>query len=215
MTQCEHHRHDGPEERNRYLWLACLAFLNSIVELLVGFRSGSLTLIADGVHGFSDGLNSLWSAFIAQRVRMVSSEERLRRIGFTISLMLIGLPAVFTAIEAFERIIGTGTPLPPWTLYAALFSLAINALMWRIHESAPDHDRNLTHWSERIHILQDMGASMAAVLGILLTVYFEIQAADAWTSFVIVVFILGRLGQAAYEVFIKKKKATAQWTHRH
>lgn len=210
-----HHAHTGPEERNRYLRLSFLAFLNSLVELVIGFHANSLTLIADGVHGFSDGLNSLWSAYIAERVRLTHHEEHLRRIGFGISIILIGLPAVFTALEAYGRIRGTSAPLPVWTIYAALFSLVINVIMWRIHDSAPDHDRNLTHWSERLHIIQDMGASVVAVTGIILTSQFGIQTADAWVSLIIVVLILGRLGKAADTVFRQKKKATAQWTHRH
>lgn len=106
-----HHHHMDPESGDRRVFLAVAVNLGlTIAQFVGGLISGSLALIADAVHNFSDAV-SLIIAFAARRIARRPSDARMTfgygraeivaaLINYT-SLIIIGLYLVFEAIGRF------------------------------------------------------------------------------------------------------------------
>lgn len=214
---CNHDH--GTAERNRYLKLAPLSFLTFLVEVGTGILTGSLALITDAFHTLLDGLENLLNAFVANRARRTKDEQSLRTKGFVGSLILIGLSTAFMAREAVLRLTGDETVvLSHWAFVIAVFSLGMNLWQLQIHFSAPEEHRNITHWGQTLHILTDVGGSLAAIGGTAAAIFFGIPAADAWAAIGIVGLIWGRMTYGAYQVFTKPVRhahQTRDQSHRH
>lgn len=212
------HAHDhrpsrGPGERNRYLVLALLSFVTFAVEFTAGVVSKSTVLRADALHTLFDTLESLINAGVAQRSRIQTRAEQTRRFGFCAGALLLILSTGWMGWDALAILMGTAVQkLPSWAVWVACFALGMNMLMWYVHEEAHAHDRNLTHWTQRLHILTDMGGSGVAIAGTLLASIGAWPTADAWGALLIVVVVWVRLGYAGWELFARGRAADAAWT---
>ncbi len=149
---------------------------------------------------------------MAEKARLTNWAERIRRFGFIGSFILIGGSSTWMGWEAWEKLTSSHPlPLPWWSFVIALFALCMNLCMWRIHESAPAHHRNVTHFAQHLHIMTDIGASVVAIGGVLLGTFTSWTTADAWGGFLIVLVIWVRLMRGAYALFVKKKSVLHPW----
>ncbi len=153
------------EESGRYRRLALFSISLFIIETAGGLFTGSLALLSDAFHTLFDGAESILSAFIAHRARFTGNEIRLRRIGGLISAALIFVISWFILDEALERIHDRGHLIDGWAMIFAGIAIGVNWLMYREHEKAPDEHRNVTHAWQKLHIVVDIGASIAALVG--------------------------------------------------
>lgn len=214
MHQHGHHP-DHESEPHRYLRLATLSGVTAFIELVVGFFSGSLALLTDGLHTFLDIGDSLFIAYTAKRVQGLSPEREntLRRRAFAVSLLLISISALFMLIEALDRLSGTQLPSLSWpTLVVAVISLNMNGWQLMIHFDAPEEHWNLSHRGQTLHILTDIGGSIAAIIGTGLSVLADIPAADAVAAIVIVALIGWRIVSAIDETWLSGRPDNA---HHH
>lgn len=208
------HSHDT-SERNRYLRLAPLSLVTCVVELVAGLFAGSLALITDAIHTLLDVFENLLNAFVSDRARFLPRPERIRKAGFAASLVLIGLSTAFMGYEAVRKILGQEAPsLFGWTVAVAAFSLLMNLWQLRIHFSAPEEHRNLTHWGQTLHIVTDVAGSIAAITGTAAAAFFDLPLADAWAAITIVAIIWWRMVYGARQAFGRKAK-TAKHHCRH
>lgn len=199
-------------ERRRYLRLVPLSLATATVELSAGIFTGSLALATDAVHTFLDVFENLLNAFVASRARLTHDPMRIRRIGFAVSLALIGTSTAFMAYESVHRITGEEThSLTGWAVSVAVFSLIMNLWQLRIHFGAPDEHRNLTHWGQTLHLVTDVGGSLAAILGTAVAAFIGVPLADAWAAIGIVVLIWWRMIYGARMAFGSAKDKP--WHH--
>ena len=211
-----HHHCDGSEERNRYLKLALLSLVTFIVEFAAGTIAKSTTLRADALHTLFDTLESLLNAGIAERSRILARAETTRRVGFVVGACLLLTSTAWMAWEACQSLTQTMYhELPVWSVWIACFALAMNLVMWRVHEGAAIYHRNVTHWTQRLHILTDISGSVIAIMGTILVSTGYWPKADAIGTFLIVSVVWGRISYAAYELFVTRREATGLWTHHH
>lgn len=206
-----HHAHSDPEERNRYLRLAPLSFLIAVVEFSAGHLSGSIALRTDALHSALDIAENLLNAYVAERSRWLARPDRLRKLGFAGSLILIALSSGYMGYEALRELFGnTPDQLPSWTVGIAAFSLFVNLWQLRIHSAAPKEHRNVNHWGQTLHLVTDIGGSLAAIVGTALGALFGIGHADAWASLGIVMLIWSRMFYGARKTFGPDRKS---WHH--
>lgn len=166
------HGHDhGTEDVSDagLLWAVILNLLLTVVEVVAGIISGSLSLIADAVHNTSDA-GALLIAYIARKVSRKTSDDRFtfgyRRaelIGAMINLttlMVIGLMLVWQAIERF---ITPQEVQTTWVFVAAGVALVVDLgtvlLLWAMSKGS------LNVRAAFVHNLTDAAASIAVILG--------------------------------------------------
>ena len=211
-----HHCHDGPEERNRYLKIGLISAVTSIAEISASVTTGSIALGTDALHNSVDGIEGFMNAFIAHRARFLVDSTRLRQFGFGLSLVLIGISSILMLLEARERLASDElAAFPGWTIVIASGALAMNLWQFSIHRKAPGHDHNDTYRGQMLHLMLDIGGSVAAIVGTALVVLGGIAKADAWTSVVIIGVIWYRIFRGYREVFLEKPSPNAHWKHHH
>ncbi len=210
-----HHHHS---ERDHYLLgLAPLSLLVCVIELAAGFLSGSLALITDGFHSGIDYVENRLNAYIAHRATLVSNVVRLRKWGFAISLLLIGITSGLMLYEAILKLaMSTTEVLPLWTPAIAAFALAVGLRQLWLHLKVPKAYKNINHWAQWLHLITDVAASITALIGTGLSHMRGFECADSWAVIGIVGIIWLRIFVAIYEVYIyRSPTSNPRWHCRH
>ncbi len=150
-------------EESRYLTLAKWSLCLFVSEFLGGWFSGSLALMSDALHVLVDGAENFVSAIVSRFARQ-GDEDRVRKIGGTISAMLLLFASLWIIHEGMERI-SNPHKVEWYMIVIAFIGLLVNLLLWKIHHDAPDEHRNITHLWQDWHLLSDISASVAVIIG--------------------------------------------------
>lgn len=196
MNHQHHHHHQDTRILGRAFFLIA-AFM--LVELVAGFLTNALVLLADAGHMFLDatalGL-SWWAARISERGYDHNLSYGYHRFqvlaAFINGLTLVAL-VIWIAIEALSRLAQPEPILPLSTLVVAAVGFAINVIAFRWLHSASG---NANVRSAALHVLGDLLGSAAAILAALLVYYFNWLYADP----VLALAIVAILGRGAYRV---------------
>jgi cobalt-zinc-cadmium efflux system protein len=189
------HNHSGISGRERKLIFAfVLTTLMMLVEMVGGFWSGSLALVADAGHMLIDSLALLLAiagAWFAKRpadARRSYGYGRLEVLaGFVNALTQFALVA-FIAYEAVTRLFNPSHILSGMMLVVAVAGLVVNLLVLRtLHGHAHD-DVNLA--GATLHVLGDLLGSVAAVVAALLVRWLAWNWADPVLSLLVSLLIL-------------------------
>ncbi len=188
-----HHHH--PQQTGRVLkWSTTATILFVVVELIAGFRAGSLALISDAGHNFTDALSLVLAAiglYLQSRPADSVKTYGYHRAGvltaFVNALTLVGI-SVFIFYEAWQRFFSP-RPVHEWTMFwVALAAVALNGgVMWGLHRDK-DHDLNIR--AAFMHMLGDAVSSMAIVAGALIIHFTGLNVIDPVLSVVIGAFII-------------------------
>ncbi|WP_114238406.1 cation diffusion facilitator family transporter [Dyella sp. C9] len=189
------HDHGGFNGRERKLIFAfVLTTVMMLVEMVGGFWSGSLALVADAGHMLIDALALLLAvmgAWFARRpadARRSYGYGRLEVLaGFVNALTQFALVA-FIAFEAVSRLFHPSEILSGMMLVVAVIGLLVNLLVLRtLHGHAHD-DVNLA--GATLHVLGDLLGSVAAVVAALLVRWLGWNWADPVLSLLVSLLIL-------------------------
>ncbi len=166
-----------------------------LVELIVGFTSGSLALLSDAAHMFSDSAALLLALLVAELVRRPAIPERsfgllrAEALGaFTNGLLLL-VACGLIVFHAIERLAGEPPPFPALTvMIVAAIGLAINlGSAWLLARS----DRhNINVRGALAHMLADALGSVGALLAAFLAWGWGMHFADPLISLGIAALIL-------------------------
>jgi cobalt-zinc-cadmium efflux system protein len=196
LNHQHHHHHRDTRILGRAFFLIA-AFM--LVELVAGFLTNALVLLADAGHMFLDatalGL-SWWAARISERGYDHNLSYGYHRFqvlaAFINGLTLVAL-VIWIAIEALSRLAQPEPILPLSTLAVAAVGFAINVIAFRWLHSASG---NANVRSAALHVMGDLLGSAAAILAALLVYYFNWLYADP----VLALAIVAILGRGAYRV---------------
>jgi cation diffusion facilitator family transporter len=181
--------------------------ITSILQLAVIIASGSVALLADTIHNFSDALTAvpLFLAFrLARRPptrRYTYGYGRAEDLAGLFVIAMIMLSAVIAAYEALSRL---ASPQPinhlPWVAAAGAIGFFGNELvaLYRIREGNAIGSAALV--ADGYHARTDGFTSLAVVLGAA-GVWAGFNAADPIAGLVISIAILAVLRTAVIEVF--------------
>ncbi|MGC2691219.1 MAG: cation diffusion facilitator family transporter, partial [Desulfobaccales bacterium] len=174
-----------------------------VVELVVGILSGSLALLADAGHMFSDvaalGL-SLLALSWAERRPTAQKTFGYRRLEILVALingLVLWAMAGYIFYEALGRLFHpreiSGIPL----VVVASLGLVVNLL--GMYVLRPARERSLNLRSAFIHLLSDSFASFAAVLAGLAIIWRGWQWFDPLAGIVVGVLIVASSWQLVWE----------------
>lgn len=193
----EHHHHDHHHHHVSGKNLFITIILNVVItlsQIVGGIFSGSLALLSDALHNFSDVV-ALVIAYIANRLTQQPNSEsktfgykraEILAALFNASLLMgIGLFLIIESIEKFNNpevidstlVIGLG-----------LFSILLNALSVLLIKDDADHNMNIK--AAYLHLLTDVMTSVAVVVGGLLMYYFELFWIDPLVSILIALYLM-------------------------
>jgi cobalt-zinc-cadmium efflux system protein len=191
MNEAGHHH----EVSGKNLGLAVLLNVGiTLAQAIGGIISGSIALLSDAAHNFSDVL-SLIISYLANRLSGRKATEK-QTFGFrrseilaafinSVTLIAIG---IIILIEATQRLINPVTISSGWVIWLAIASIIVNGLS--VLFIRKDSHNNMNMKSAYLHLFTDMLTSIAVLAGGLVMKYFHWYWADSVFSMAIAVYLL-------------------------
>jgi len=207
----EHNHHHQISGRNLGITIL-LNIIITIAQVFGGILSGSVALLTDALHNFSDVISLVLSWFtnrLAKREPTIKQTYGYKRAeilsAFINSVTLIAI-AIFLIIEAIERFSNPQPVLSSLVIYFALGSIIINlSSVILLQKDARD---SLNIKSAYIHLLTDVMTSIAVMIGGILMKYYEIYWIDSLLSLLIAIYLI----YSSYQLLIDSLKILMQFT---
>lgn len=186
-----HHHHN----KEKILFLSIL--LNTVItvaQIIGGILSGSLALVSDALHNFSDVISLLFS-YIALKLskRKASYNQtfgykRAQLIAAFVNALSLLIVAFYLIYEAVLRFLNPQVIQPNLVIWLAGLGILVNGLSVLLLKN--DYQDNLNIKSAYLHLLTDMLASVAVLIGGILMYYFKIYWIDSVLTFAIAIYLL-------------------------
>jgi cation diffusion facilitator family transporter len=173
------HGHDRAESRARAATIVTALFMG--VEIAAGLITGSMALLADGIHMATHvgalGLAAL-AYWLARRhagsARFSFGSGKFGDLAAFASALLLGATAIFVAVESVGRLIAPATVAYADALLIAVIGLAVNIVSAFILKDSHDHghhdhDHGHHHGHDNnmraayVHVLADAATSVGAI----------------------------------------------------
>jgi len=199
------HSHHHPTITGKNLLISIvLNLIITVAQLIGGFISGSLALISDAVHNFSDVI-SLVISYVANLLANKKKRTKKYTFGYkraeiiasfinATSLIVVGLFLGYEAIERFNSTVEIQSDLVIWL---ALLGILVNGFSVLLLKKDADHNLNMK--SAYLHLLVDMLTSVAVLIGGLLMKYYQIYWIDALLTLLISIYLI----YMSWEILLK------------
>jgi cobalt-zinc-cadmium efflux system protein len=191
--QHSHPASDGQVEKNLFITML-LNFLVTIVEIVGGIVSGSLALLSDAIHNFSDGIAIIltYTAMrLSKRPRTLKHTFGLKRaeiLAAIINASTLILISVFLIREAIERFSDPHPITGTLMLAVAVVGLAANVAGTLLLKRGSHENLNIR--AAYVHLLSDAVSSVAVIIGAVCILFFNITWIDPVLTILISVYIL-------------------------
>jgi len=160
----------------RTLWVVGIAFAAMLIELIAGWLTGSMALIADGWHMASHvgalGL-AAWAYRFARHhasdARYTFGAGKVTALAGYSSALFLGAVAAWMAWESVMRFLAPVTIHYAEAMVVAGFGLAVNlASAWLLgHDHEDDHEHvDHNHRAAYLHVLADALTSVLAIVAL-------------------------------------------------
>lgn len=166
----------------------------TVAQIIGGLISGSLALLSDALHNFSDVI-SLIISYIANKLS--KQEASLKRtFGYkraeilaafinAATLIVIAVLLIFEAVERFQNPQKIETALVIWLSGVAILGNGFSVLLLR-----KNSEDNMNMKSAYLHLLTDMMASVAVLIGGLLMKYYQLFWVDSALTLAIALYLI-------------------------
>ena len=192
MRESEHHQH---EVSGKNLGFAIVLNVGiTLAQAIGGIISGSMALLSDAAHNFSDVLSMVIS-YLANRLARKEATEKhtfgFRRseimAAFLNSATLIIL-SVIILFEAVQRLINPVPVSANTVIYLAIAGILANGISLLFIRN--DSHENINMRSVYLHLFGDMLTSVAVLLGGLAMKYLQWYRTDSVFSIAIAIYLL-------------------------
>jgi len=189
-----HHHHSAPVSGKNLLISIILNIAITIAQVIGGFLSGSLALLSDALHNFSDVI-SLIVSYVANI--LVKKDASLNRtFGYkraeiiaafvnSSALIVIGILLIIEAVKRFQNPQEINSNLVIWLSLVAILGNGFSVLLLK-----KDSKANMNMRSAYLHLFTDMMASVAVLVGGLLMKYYQVFWVDSLLTFAIAVYLI-------------------------
>lgn len=191
------HNHEASDKKIEHKKILIAIFLNvfiTITQSIAGILSGSISLLTDALHNFSDVI-SLIVSYIANKLSTKQSTihktfgyKRAEILAaFINSTTLIGV-AIFLIIESINRFFNPSTIDASIVIVFAICSIIFNFLSVIIlHDYSKD---NMNIRSSYLHLMTDIATSIAVLLGGFAMKYYNLFWIDSILSLLIAFYLI-------------------------
>lgn len=189
------HNHHHPDLKGRNLIISiALNVLITVAQVVGGLISGSLSLLSDALHNFSDVL-SLIVSYVANLLSKKPSSnnktfgyKRAEIIAAFVNAAALMIVAVILIIEAIERFQNPQEVESNLVIWLSLLGIAANGFSVLLLKK--DADSNMNMKSAYLHLLTDMMASVAVLIGGILMKYFQWYWVDPVLTLAIALYLI-------------------------
>ncbi len=195
MSHDHQHHHDVEHMGDRRLLFAIVAnMLLTVAQVVGGLFSGSLSLIADALHNFSDA-SSLLIAWLARRIGRQPADN-LRTFGYRraeviaalINLIILVLVGLFLVYEAIWRIFDPQV-IEGWIVVivagvAVIIDVATAVLTWTMSKNS------MNIRAAFLHNVSDALASVGVVIAGSLILLYGWYWTDTLLTLLIAIYVL-------------------------
>ena len=195
----DHHTHNHSHSHNdlkgRNLFISILLnILITVAQVIGGIFSGSLALLSDALHNFSDVI-SLVVSFLANKLAKKQASLH-RTFGYkraeilaafinSSTLIIVAILLVIEAVERFQNPQVIESALVIWLSTIAILGNGFSVLLLK-----KDADTNMNMKSAYLHLLTDMMASIAVLVGGLLIKFYNVFWVDSVLTFFIALYLI-------------------------
>lgn len=213
MSHSHHHDHSHHHISGKNIGITILLnIIITIAQMIGGAISGSVALLTDALHNFSDVISLLLSYFtnrLAKKKTTLKQTYGYKRAeilsAFINSATLIFI-AIYLIIEAIDRFYHPQEVLSDLVIYFALGSIIINFISVLL--LSKDAKENMNMKSAYLHLLTDVMTSIAVMIGGILMKYFEIYWMDSLLSILIALYLI----YSSYQILWASIKILMQFT---
>jgi|APLow6443716910_1056828.scaffolds.fasta_scaffold24153_2 cobalt-zinc-cadmium efflux system protein len=192
MNETEHQHY---EVSGRNLGFAILLNIGiTLAQSIGGIISGSMALLSDAAHNFSDVLSMIIS-FLANRLAKREATEK-QTFGFRRSEILAAFINSATLIlisgiilfEAIQRLVNPVPISANLVIYLAIAGILVNGVSVLFIRN--DSHENMNIKSVYLHLFGDMLVSIAVLLGGLAMKFLQWYRIDSFFSIIIAIYLL-------------------------
>ena len=195
----DHHTHNHSHSHNdlkgRNLFISILLnILITVAQVIGGIFSGSLALLSDALHNFSDVI-SLVVSFLANKLAKKQASlhrtfgyKRAEILAAFINASTLIIVAVLLIIEAVKRFRNPEEIESNLVVWLSLLGIIANGLSVLLLKK--DSEANMNMKSAYLHLLTDMMASVAVLIGGLLMKYYQVYWVDSVLTFIIGLYLI-------------------------
>jgi len=212
----QHHSHTHKNTKDRNLLISILLnILITTAQIIGGVISGSLALLSDALHNFSDVL-SLVVSYVASKLSKQKASVH-RTFGYkraeilaafinASTLVIVAVLLIIEAIERFEHPQKIESGLVIWLSLIAIIANGLSVLILK-----KDSENNINIKSAYLHLFTDMLASVAVLIGGLLMKYYQLYWVDSVLTLLIAIYLIW----VGYELLKTSTKILMLFTPEH
>lgn len=209
----QHHNHSHPDLKGRNLLISILLnILITVSQVIGGVISGSLSLLSDALHNFSDVLSLIVSyvATVLSKKEASTNKtfgyKRAEIIAAFVNASTLIIVAVILIKEAIERFYSPQEIESDLVIWLALLGIGANGFSVLLLKKDAESSMNMK--SAYIHLLTDMMASVAVLIGGLLMKFYEVYWVDALLTLLIALYLI----YMGYKLLIASTKVLMLFT---
>ncbi|RLD59505.1 MAG: cation transporter [Bacteroidetes bacterium] len=206
-----HHHHHDHSSKN----IGVTIVLNlgiTIAQIIGGIISGSMALLSDAAHNFSDVLSLIisWAARRLAGQKLTANRtfgfKRAEIFAAFINSTTLIVIAVILAFEAVKRLMHPQEIEGNIVIWLAGLSILVNGLSVLLIKKDAKNSMNMK--SAYLHLFTDMLTSIAVLIGGILMMYFGWYWVDGVLSLGIAVFLV----YSSWAIFAESLKIMMQFT---
>ena len=189
------HSHDHKDLQGQKLLISILLnILITVAQVIGGLVSGSLSLLSDALHNFSDVISLIVSYVATKLTKQKASINRtfgykraeiLAAFINASTLVIVAVLLIIEAVKRFKNPQEIESNLVIWLSLIAIIGNGLSVLLLR-----KDSKNNINMRSAYLHLLTDMLASVAVLIGGLLMKYYQLFWVDSLLTLLIALYLI-------------------------
>lgn len=212
MGHHHHHHKSSQVKGNNLLLTIILNILITVAQIVGSIISGSLALLSDALHNFTD-VTSLVISYVANKlakrkasIKRTFGYKRAEIIAAFVNSSVLIVVGFILVIEAIERFFSPQTIVSDIVIWLAFLAILVNGFSVLLLKK--DAEKNMNMQSAYLHLFTDMLSSIAVMVGGLLMKFYEVWWVDSVLTLIIAVYLI----YVGYALFIKSLKVLMLFT---
>jgi cobalt-zinc-cadmium efflux system protein len=188
------HSHKHEVQGKNLVYSILLNLLITVAQVVGGIISGSLALLSDALHNFSDVLSLVFSLIahkLSRRKASINNTfgfKRAELIAAFVNAATLIIVAFFLVYGAIVRLFTPHSIEAGLVICMALLGIVVNGLSVLLLQKDAEHNINMK--SAYLHLLTDMMASVAVLVGGLLMKFYGWFWVDSVLTIAIAIYLI-------------------------